>query len=463
MKIVMKFGGTSMADAAAIEHCADRIREAETAGHRVVTVVSAMAGVTDMLLELSEAASAGNRAANHTLLGELRARHEQAAETLGAAEPVHAALDRLETLVSGVAAVGELTPRSRDAVAAFGEMLSAPLLAAAIDGRVLSGAQAGITTDDNFGEAEPLMNLSLYQARQAVDGRLEAGERLVVTGFNAATQHGVVTTIGRGGSDYTATVLGAALKADEIWIWSDVDGLLSADPRIVPDARLLDAVTFAEALEMGQFGAKSMHPRALEPAAEHRVRVRMRHTFNPACEGTRIADGTPRGGTVRAVLIVPNTALLTVAGAAMIGRPGTAARVFGALADESINVRMISQSVSEAGISVAVEGDQLDRARAALDRALLRAGHARHVNVEERAAIVAVVGAGMHGAPGIAARVFGAVADRGINVVAIAQGSSELSISFVVQQDVGPDAVRALHEVFDLSARASSGCEAKTP
>lgn len=460
MKIVMKFGGTSMADAATIRKCADQVRACECDGHTVVTVVSAMSGVTDTLLELADAAAAGNRAAKHTLLGNLRARHEEAARALEAGDCVHPILDRMETLVSGIAAVGELTPRSRDAVAAYGEWLSAPLMAAAIDGRAVSGAEAGITTDERFGEAEPLMNLSLFQVKGAIGARLARGERVVVTGFNAATQHGVVTTIGRGGSDYTATLLGAALGADEIWIWSDVDGLMTTDPRIVPEARLLESITFAEALEMGQFGAKSMHPRALEPAAEHRIPVRMRNTFNPDCAGTRIADGAFAGGTARAVLLVRDSALVTVAGAAMIGRPGTAAGVFQALADESINIRMISQSVSEAGISFAIAASQLDRARAALDRRLLRTGLARHVNIEEDTAVVAIVGSGMRGTPGVAARVFGAVSAGGINVVAIAQGSSELSVCFVVRGDAGADAVRALHEEFRLSDPAQTHSDA---
>ncbi|MCZ6683004.1 MAG: aspartate kinase, partial [Planctomycetota bacterium] len=363
----------------------------------------------------------------------------------------HQILDRLETLVSGIAAVGELTPRSRDAVAAFGELLSAELMVSVVDGHAVSGSEAGITTDDCFGEAEPLMNLSLYEVKEALLSRVTDGERIVVTGFNGATQHGIVTTLGRGGSDYTATVLGAALSADEIWIWSDVDGLMTADPRIVSEARLLQSINFAEALEMGQFGAKSMHPRALEPAAEHKIPVRMRNTFNPACTGTHITAAEASGEPVRAVLLVGDSALVTVAGAAMIGRPGTAARVFQVLAEESVNIRMISQSVSEAGISFAIPDRQLAPAQAALEAKLLRPGDARHINVLQDAAIVAAVGSGMHGTPGVAARVFGAIAKKGINIAAIAQGSSEFSICFVVERDAGPDAVRVLHTEFGLA------------
>ena len=450
MRMVMKFGGTSMGSADTIAHCAGLVQAEIQRGHAAVAVVSAMSGVTDSLLELAAAAAAGNRAVKHTILGELRTRHEEAARTLRCENAIRPVLDRLETLVSGIAAVGELTSRSRDAVAAFGEQLSVVLMAAALGGQALTGQECGIVTDEQYGEAEPLMELSLYQVRERLEPLLAAGKKLAVTGFIAATQHGVVTTIGRGGSDYTATILGAALKADEIWIWSDVDGLMTADPRNVKDARLLEAITFAEAIEMGQFGAKSMHPRALEPAAEHKIPVRMRNTFNPDCAGTLICEHAAPGGTARSVLLVKNSALVNVAGAAMIGRPGTAAKVFAALAERGINIQMISQTVSEAGISIAIAGSQLDKARAALDAALVRTGVARHIDVEENMSIVAIVGSGMHGATGVAAKVFGAVAARGINVAAIAQGSSELSICFVVKSAQGAEAVKALHEAFEM-------------
>lgn len=451
MKLVFKFGGTSMGDAARIRNCAELVKRQECE-HRVISVVSAMAGVTDTLLELSDAAAAGNRAALHRLMADLRSRHEDAAKSLGAIDPIHQLLDQLDRLISGLTVVGEVTRRSRDAVVSFGERLSSVLMAAALGGRALTGQEAGIVTNDDFGEADPLMKLSLYQVKETLDAALTRGEKLVVTGFIGATQHGVTTTIGRGGSDYTATILGAALGADEIWIWSDVDGLLTADPRIVPAARLLDAITFAEAIEMGQFGAKSMHPRALEPAAEHAISVRIRSTFNPDCHGTLIGAVEPDKKVARSVLAVTKSALVTVSGAAMVGRPGTAARIFAALADKDVNIQMISQSVTEAGISLVIPRSQLPRATAALDGQLLRTGHAKKVAVEENAAVVALIGSGMHGTPGVAARVFGAVAKRGINIIAIAQGSSELSICFAVKSDAASDAVRALHDEFDLAS-----------
>ncbi len=449
MIIVMKFGGSSVADADSIRRCADIVRKHD--GDRVVTVVSAMGGVTDMLVSLAHSAVAGGHAQVHSLLGKLHEIHETAARVFGVEEEVAPLLTQLDTLVAGIGAVGELTPRSQDAVLSFGERLSSVIVAAALEGHAMTGHEAGIVTDDNHTEASPLMQLSVYQIKENLLPRLERGERIVVTGFIAATQHGVITTIGRGGSDLTAALLGAGLPADEVWIWSDVDGLMSADPRIVPAAHLLDHVTFAEAIEMGQFGAKSMHPRALEPAAEFGVPVRMRNTFKPDAAGTLITTGSPNGETVRCVLRLRGSTLVTIAGAAMIGRPGTAARVFEALAEAGVNVQVISQSVSEAGICVVTPGGQADRARIALEGRLVRTGVARHVDVQTDIDVVAVVGAGMTGVPGIAARVFGAVAKRDINVMAIAQGSSELSICFVVRADASAAAVQALHEEFGLA------------
>ncbi|OGF09271.1 MAG: aspartate kinase, monofunctional class [Candidatus Eisenbacteria bacterium RBG_16_71_46] len=456
MKLVMKFGGSSLADADRMRHCAALVRS-RVAKHQVAVVVSAMDGVTEELLALADAAAAGTRAVAEAHLAALRRGHEEAAAALGEPGRVRELLDELDRLAGGIAAVGELTPRSRDAVLAFGERLATALFhraltSAGVKARAFDGGEAGLVTDDRFGDAEPLVELSLYQVAETLGPLIAAGEVPVITGFIAATQHGVTTTLGRGGSDYTATLVGAALGADEIWIWSDVDGLMSADPRIVPGARRLERISFSEAVEMAQFGAKAMHPRALEPAAERGVPVRIRNTFRPEGEGTLIArEGDAPDGIVRSVHVVHDSGMILVTGAGMIGRVGTAARVFEALGEHGINIRMISQSASEAAISIAVGAGQLEAARAALEARLLRTGHARRVLVEPEVAIVAAVGAGMRGTRGVAARVFGAVAARGINVIAIAQGSSELSISFAVGRDAGPDAARALHDEFGLA------------
>ncbi len=460
MRIVMKFGGTSVADAERIRHVAALVVSA-TAEHNVVPVVSAMDQVTEMLLDLADAAASGNSMQAEALLKAVRDKHLAAAYALGAQQAVTALLERLEGLVRGVLALEELTPRARDAIVAFGERLSCAMLAHVLGARAMDGREAGIVTDDHFGEADPLMDLSMYQVGQSLGPLLDAGERVVVTGFVAANQHGVTSTLGRGGSDYTATILGAALRADEIWIYSDVDGLMTADPRSVPDARLLARLSFAEAVEMGKFGAKSMHPRALEPAAAHGVPVRMRSTFKPEHPGTLISDKQAEGGAgaeggrvsiVRCVPMLKNLAMVNIGGAAMIGRPGSASEVFAALAGQRVNVHMICQSVSEAGISLVVGGGQLDRAKGALEKTLRGVGSPRTIEVVPNVCVVAAVGSGMRGTRGVAARIFTSLARAGVNVIAIAQGSSEMSISIVVEASAGPLAVRAIHDEFSLGS-----------
>ena len=452
MKLVMKFGGTSVADADRMRRCAKLVK-AQAAKDKVAVIVSALDGMTEELLALADAAGTANHPAIAARLKEVRRRHEEAAKALGEGS-LAPLLEQLDRLVLGISTVGELTPRSRDAVASFGERLSAPLFRKALElegvkARAYTGQEIGLVTDEKFGEAEPLLELSLYQIAEALKVPLEAGEVPVVTGFIAATQHGVVTTIGRGGSDYTATLVGAAIKADEVWIWSDVDGLMTADPRIVPQARLLERIRFIEAIEMGLFGAKSMHPRALEPACDRKIPVRMKNTFSPDGPGTLIVDdGARPNEIIRSVLLVKDAGLINIMGAAMMGRPGTAAKIFGLLAAQGINVRMIILSVSEGGISLAVNGPQLAQARATLEASLLRTGEARQIQVVEKVAIVAVIGSYMRGYPGTAGRVFSAMGKKGLNIMAIAQGSSELSISFIVKGEDGPEAVRVLHEEF---------------
>jgi aspartate kinase len=274
----------------------------------------------------------------------------------------------------------------------------------------------------------------------------------VVTGFIAASVDGSITTIGRGGSDYTASLLGAALNTDEIWIWTDVDGLMTADPRIVKDARVLPTVSFGEALELSFFGAKMMHPRAVQPAAQRKIPVRIRNSSKPTLEGTLVSSGeTQNGGRiVKAVSIIRSVGIVTVSGTGMIGSPGAAAKVFMALGSNNVNVMMISQGSSEATISCVVARKDVDNAVRALQLSLLGQGLVDKVVAEKDTCIIAVVGSGMKGTPGVAARIFGAVARKRINVRVVAQGSSEYNVSFVVSEHEGPEAVRVIHNEFQL-------------
>jgi aspartate kinase len=372
-------------------------------------------------------------------------------------------LAQLGQLARGSTILRELTPRSRDGILSSGERLSNPivwgaLLDQGIDSVYLTGGECGIMTDDNFGDAAPLMEVTGYQVKENLGRVMAEGKTPVVTGYIGATQGGETTTFGRGGSDLTATVIASSIGADEVWIWSDVDGLMTADPKTVPEARVLGEVSYAEAGEMAVFGAKALHPRTLEPVAEKGIPVRFRNTFKPDYPGT-VVRRDPKAyakNIVKSVALVKGVAIITLTGASMVGRPGSAARIFEVVAKSGANILMISQSVSESNISMVVNRSTMQRAVNALEMMMLGPGGLKQVNYEDDVSAVAVVGGGMRGAKGIAAKVFGAVAAAGINVRMIAQGSSEQNISFVVHEGDAKDAVRAIHRAFHLEKLNSS-------
>ena len=467
-KIVMKFGGTSVATGKNIRHVANLIADNRSDDCGVVAVVSALEGVTNQLIQAAEEAKKGNHEHIGKFKQELLERHLNAVKEAikdkqhedDAAEVVKARINELEQVLTGIVYVGELTPKSRDTVISFGERLSAPIVSGAlkdigVSSQHLTGGEAGIVTDNNFGEAGLLMNFTKFQLKKNLEPLLKKGAVPVITGFIAATQDGETTTLGRGGSDYTATIVGAALEADEVWIWTDVNGLMTADPKIVPEAKTIPEISFQEATELTIFGAKAMHPRALEPARKEGMPVRIRNVFSPDKQGTLIVqDGqTKTKDGVKAVTLVRNVAVITVSGAGMVGAPGTAAKVFEVLGKENINILMISQSVSEANISLVIQRSLLERAVNTLEIALLSRDFIREIMSEDDVCVVAVLGAGMKGMPGVASRIFFSVAQKGINVLMIAQGSSELNVSFVVKEKDGAETVRAIHKEFKLSTK----------
>jgi len=468
MKIIMKFGGTSVATGENIRKIAKLIASNINKGHQVVAVVSAIDGVTEKLIEAAERAEKRDKDFINKFKQELLDKHLKVAEE--AISDAHirkeiqstitATLEELEKVLTGIVYVGELTPRSKDYILSFGERLSAPILYGSLkdvglNSCFMTGAKAGIVTDDNFGEANPLMNVTQLQVKERVEPLLKRGIVPVITGFIAATQDGVTTTLGRGGSDYTATLIGAALEAEEIWIWTDVDGLMTSDPKIVPNAKTLPEISFKEALEMAVFGAKAMHPRALEPIMDKDTIVRVKNIFNPEGPETILVREVKvkPGTTVKAVTLLKDVALINISGAGMVGAPGTAAKVFEVLGKNKINILMISQGASEANISLVVRRNVLEKAVNALELALLGGGLIREINAEDDVCVISVVGAGMRNTPGIASRVFTAVARKGINVRMIAQGSSELNISFVVKEADGAAAAQAIHEEFKLGEK----------
>ncbi|MEM1583908.1 MAG: aspartate kinase [Nitrososphaerota archaeon] len=463
MRLVMKFGGTSLGDGGRIKNAAKLVKE-YLENNEVIVVCSAMAGVTDTLFALIDKASRGRVRDVEITLSNLSDKHYRAVDDAlndeliknDVKSIVKELIEDLRRAVLSILYLREATPRSRDYVVSFGERLSTRIMWGALTElgttcKYLDGGDAGIITDSNFGEASPLMEISKLEVKRRVGSLLDRGITPIITGYIAVNEEGVITTLGRGGSDYTATILGYCLDADEVWLWSDVDGLMTADPRIVKDAKVLSTVSFNEAIEMAIFGAKGLHPRALEPAMKSNMKVRIRNTFNPSHQGTLISLKPEKSDMiVKAVLLVKDAAMISVRGASMVGRPGTVAKILETLARENINVMMISQSVSESSVSIVIKRDVLTKALNKLETALLGTGLVEDIESEDDVNVIAVVGEGMKGTPGVASRVFGAVAKKGINIRMIAQGSSELNISFVVREEDGYEAVRAIHEEYKL-------------
>jgi aspartokinase/homoserine dehydrogenase 1 len=459
---VHKFGGAALADAAAMRHAVAIIKGLKGPA---VFVVSAMAGVTDLLLGAAQAASRGDDGTGRQV-ATLRAQHVAACRALLEAgsrrQQVEAAiddsLDELTRLLEGLRIVGELTPRLSDHIAARGELLSALLvseaLAAARRKVVLLDPAALIVTDGRFGQAAPDLAATDRQVRRTVRPLLARGIAPVVPGFIGGGPAGAMVTLGRGGSDLTATLMARALGAREVSLWKDVPGFLTADPRVVPDARVLPHLHTREAAELAYYGAKVLHPRALIPLQGRPVAVRVRPFATPAIAGTEVSERKVSARSpVRAVSSITGQALATVAGNGMLGVPGIAARTFESLHRRGLSVSLITQASSEHSISFTVPEVAAADVRRALEDEFsteIARGEIDGVDVRTGMATVAVVGLGMAGARGVAARVFGAVAQGGINIVAIAQGSSELNISFVVEQAARQDAERRIHHAFQL-------------
>ncbi|HLE74986.1 MAG TPA: aspartate kinase [Candidatus Bathyarchaeia archaeon] len=464
-KIAMKFGGTSVATGENIRRVANLVADSAKQGYNVIVVVSALDGTTDKLFEAAEKAKKGNDEYVRKFKQELLESHLTAAEK--AIENKHVrkeveqiiekTIDELEKVLTGISYVGELTPKSKDYVLSFGERLSAPIVWGALrdlklETQWFTGKEAGIVTDSDFGEASPLMNVTMHQLRERIEPLFEKRIIPVVTGYIAATQDGVVTTFGRGGSDYTATLIGAALAADEVWIWTDVDGIMTADPKIIPSAKMLPELSYQEAAEMAIFGAKTMHPRALEPIMKENIPARIRNVFNPENPGTLISNEqtAKRADVAKAIALIRDVAMINVSGAGMVGAPGSYAKIFDVLGKSNINIMMISTAVSEANISLVIRRNLLGRALSTLEIALLGRGLVSDVTAEDDVCVIAVMGANMKGTLGVASRLFTAVACAGVNIRMIAQGSSELNISLVVKEKDGEAAVRAIHKEFKL-------------
>jgi aspartate kinase len=444
----MKFGGTSVGDSKAIARVAEIVRG--RLAQRPIVVVSAMAKVTDQLLQMARAAGGGDRQKALILARECRERHyNTAGELLGTAlfTQFHSELgsefEELEELLRGIAAVGELTPRTTDHVAAFGEVLSSKLVTAALSAHDVPATHVDsrdcIVTDETFMRAAPLFDDTNAKLREFVAPVVERGQVPVMGGFIGSTRAGVTTTIGRGGSDFSAAIVGAGLNADKIEIWTDVDGMMTTDPNICPDARRIKTISFEEAAELAYFGAKVLHPATVLPAIQKNIPVYILNSRNPSCEGTRITARAPQcKNFFKAIAAKKRITIVDVAAPRMLLAHGFLKAIFEAFDRHRIPVDVVS--TSEVSVSLTVDSNESIPALAA-DLAKLA-----DVKYEGRKAIVCLVGQSLREIPGIAAHVFGELSD--VKIRMISQGASEINLTFVIDEDQVPSVIQRLHKRF---------------
>lgn len=459
----MKFGGTSVGSAERMKAACDLIA-AEAAQRPVVAVVSAMSKITDLLLDTTRQAEAGDQARLDFNLHQLELRHLTAADALlpaGSKDgPSHAhrqifdVVSEFRRIVNGIQMLGHRPPRTVDEAIAAGERLSALLISEHLKSRGIPAeavnAAEVIVTDAVFNNASPLMDATARNANARIMPILEGGKIPVVTGFNGATADGRPTTLGRGGSDFSASILAGVLGAAELWIWTDVDGIMTADPRLVPDAKILEEITYSEAAELAYAGAKVLHPRTLAPLIEKKIPVWSKNSFAPEKPGTRIVPVLGPGNTgARAVTSMAKVALVSVepTGTGISGVQ-IMARSLDALGRANVEVLALSSSSYRQSFCFLVREEELDNATEAIESALaleLAHGYVRGVDVDREVGLLAVVGEGMRGFSGVAGRIFTAISRENVNIIAIAQGSSELTISIAVRKDGLEKAVRAVH------------------
>ncbi len=461
--LTMKFGGTSVGSPEAINSLVNIVSEEVARGNRVAIIVSAMSGVTDALLRSVQDAATGNRWGYLSCAQKLRDRHTEAVNLLttpgknrsSVQSEIETLLNQHSDLCNAVSILGEATPRISDSIVAFGERLSSRVVAAAlrqanVNARAFDAGQF-IITDNHFGGAVPIWSETERRIREKLIPILDQGIVPVLTGFIGATNDDQVTTLGRGGSDYSGAIIAAYTDSDELIIWTDVDGVMTTDPRIDPRARVLPYVSYTEVGELAFYGAKVLHPKTVQPILNRGIPVRVRNTFNPAHPGTLIGpNGKPSETIIKAVTSVRSVSLLTVHGKGMIGVPGIAGRTFLATARAGANILMISQASSEQNFCFVVMNDVVDHARQAIEDELaeeIAREDVDGIDVLARVSVVTTVGAGMRGTPGVAGRVFTVMGNNNVNVIAIAQGASECSISFVVEERDLERAVLALHDL----------------
>ena len=462
--LVMKFGGTSVGTEAAMRQVVQIVAASRQDWPRLVVVTSALSGVTDLLIQSAVHAAHGDMSIFEKASSELNERHLgmvnalvcEASRRDQARQEICRLLVDFNNLCQAIHVLGEATPRALDAVTSLGERMSVRILAAAIEDRLLPAqlveATQLILTDDRFQNALPDMKATTRLTCQVLMPLLDQGLIPVVTGFIGATAEGLVTTLGRGGSDFTASILGVALQASEVWIWTDVDGVMTADPRLVSEARSLPVLSYREVAEMAHFGAKVLQPRSIYPVIEAGITVRVCNTFNPTHPGTRlVAEKNSNGhGTVKAMAALRGLQLVTLSGRGMLGVPGVAGRIFSAAATTGVSIPLIIESTSEQTICFAVPSEMVNDVLQALHRDLHQEFDRRDIDqayASEDVDIITLVCPGLRSTPGIAGQIFGRLGQAGINVLAISYGASDISLNLVVSAGDTRAALQTLHKL----------------
>lgn len=466
--LVMKFGGTSVGSADAIRQVVEIVRNTRQDWGRVVVVTSALSGVTNVLLESATRAAKGDLSAFYQAVRDLTERHYTVLTELipdlarqnQVRQEINHLLNDFSNLGQAIHILGEASPRALDAVASLGERLCVRILAGAIEASGLPAQYVESTqciiTDDQFQNAVPDMEATARSTKNILNPVLDSGRVPVVTGFIGATPTGVITTLGRGGSDYSASILGVALGVDEVWIWTDVNGVMTADPRIVPDARTMAVASYREVAEMAHYGAKVLHPKSIRPVIEAGISLRVCNTFNPQNPGTLLVSEKQANGrgTIKAVAVLKNLRLVTVSGGGMMGVPGIAGRIFTAVADTGVSIPLIIQSSSEQAICFAVPNQSADEIITVIGSRLSREFFRRDIDqasASDDVDVITVVCPGLRTTPGVAGKIFNSLGEKGINVQAISFGGSDISINLIVSPADTRQAMQILHTLIPVA------------
>jgi aspartate kinase len=457
--IVIKFGGTSVGDAHRVANAIDIV--AARRAQKPIVVVSALAGVTNELVAASEAARAGDGERVDKIVAAVRQRHEDVAVQLvqqkldffeSFTRQLDKQIEQIHTILRGITLLGEITPRAKDKVVSIGEKLSSVLFAYSMMMRAVPGehvhSEEVVITDDRFGEARPLMDETRTAARRVLLPLIERNLIPVLGGFIGSTRDGATTTLGRGGSDYSAAIIGAAVGADEIQIWTDVDGMMTCDPRLIPNARVIDTISYVEAAELAWFGAKVLHPKTIAPAVEQNIPVRVLNTHNVSSPGTLVTqEGDSRDAGPRAVALKKGVTVVNMTSSQMLGAHGFLARLFAIFEQLEVSVDLIT--TSEVSVSVTIDDKHN------LKQLVERLAPVASVEVKENQSIVAVVGRNLMRDSEVGAKIFTAL--RGVPMSMFALGTSGLNLSLVVDEKDADRAVKSIHEaLFETPVRTSA-------